>query len=395
MKGSRTVLLVVSGIVMLLVVGGGLGLKVGAADSSYRQVIHFSEVFSLVLDHYVDPVEADRLLSGAYEGMLGGLDSQGAYLTPAEVTRWKASAGGAPQAGPGLSVLKAFGALQIVGVDPDSPAARAGLAPGDQIRSIDGESLRDLSMEQALGLLRGAAGTSVSLVVLHPREDFSREELELTRVARTVRPYELTVRRGIAVLSVHDLERIDPDELAGELDDVRSRGVEQLLVDVRNVVEQDSRRVAPLAGLFVTGALLELKNRGGEVLEALASTRPATAWPGGIAVLVNGATAGAGEALARVLQVLRGAKVYGESTFGLGAEPRLYELPDGSGILVSAARWELPAGERWNGKGIEPDHEVRAPGLALEFDAALEKQLDETLDALTATASRDSEREAA
>jgi carboxyl-terminal processing protease len=98
----------------VFLLAGGLSLKVGASDDSYHQAKLFAEVLALVLDNYVDPVEPDTLLLGAYEGMLGGLDAHGAFLTPAEVREWKSYDPSGLTAHPGLSVLKAGRGLEIV-----------------------------------------------------------------------------------------------------------------------------------------------------------------------------------------------------------------------------------------------------------------------------------------
>ena len=129
MKSIRVAVLLLSSFIVVLLVGGGMFFRAGADDNSYRQVVVFSEVLSLVLDNYVDPVEADNLLEGAYEGMLRGLDPHAAYLTPGEVTEWKEK-GGDLSAGPGLTVLKGYGALQIVAVEAAEAAGEAGLKAG-------------------------------------------------------------------------------------------------------------------------------------------------------------------------------------------------------------------------------------------------------------------------
>ncbi|MDX1387694.1 MAG: peptidase S41, partial [Acidobacteriota bacterium] len=85
MSQSRVILLVVSCLVIVALAGGGLALRVGAADGSYRDVVLFSEVLALISDNYVDDVDGNGLLEGAYEGMLGSLDPNGAYLSPEEV----------------------------------------------------------------------------------------------------------------------------------------------------------------------------------------------------------------------------------------------------------------------------------------------------------------------
>src|SRR5262245_7670856 len=136
MRQSRAALLVVSTAVVLLLLGGGLAFRAGATDKSFHQVSRFEEVFDLVQQNYVDPVNSETLLEGAYEGLLGGLDVNGTYLTPREVEEWLAPA--PDSADPGLLVLKSFGALQVVRVIPGSPADTAGIKAGDQIRRLDG-----------------------------------------------------------------------------------------------------------------------------------------------------------------------------------------------------------------------------------------------------------------
>src|SRR5262245_24149604 len=115
MPRLRLGLVAVSASVVLFVIAGGLALRVGAAEGSFRHVIQFSEVLGLVLDNYVDPVEQESLLEGAYEGLMGGLDARGSYLTPPEVAAWKKPL---PEVvvDPGVSVLKAGASLQIIAV---------------------------------------------------------------------------------------------------------------------------------------------------------------------------------------------------------------------------------------------------------------------------------------
>ncbi len=391
MKRSRIVLLTVSSALVLVGVGGGRLAWVAAADGTYRQVILFAEVLSLVTDNYVDPVDSDSLLLGAFEGTMDGLDAHGAYLTPAAVTEWKKPQP-ARQADPGISVLKAYGALQVIAVAKGSPAEAAGIDPGDQVRRIDGHSLRDLSLDQSLRLLRGEPGTTVKLGVFHPKEGFRREDLTVKRAPRADSPYRLDVEQGIAVLTVHDLARASGPELARELADVRGRGVERLLLDLRDLADQGPREAVGLLDLFASGSLLELRDRSGQKLETLESRGGSRAWSGPIAVLVNGGTAGGSEAVAKVLQSSKVATVYGESTYGLGAEPKLFELPDGSGLLLSAYVWQTAGGQGWNGDGIAPDHVVHGTGKPEEIEA---DQLRRTLEEFSAVRSDEPARKAA
>jgi len=380
MKRSRIVLLAVSAAIVILLAGGSVALRVGAADGAYGEVILFSELLSLISDNYVDPVDSDTLLRDAYQGMLSSLDANGAYLSPDEVREWKKGRVGAA-ADPGLSVVKTTGSFQVVFVAPDSPAADAGMTPGDQIRKIDGRAARGLSLEQARRLIRGEPGTSVHLEVLHPDRSWSHEDLDLARVKRDFPAYDLEVRHGTAVLTVFDLGRVTPSRVAGELDALESRHVERLMLDLRNVSDGDPRDALALLELFASAPVLVLKNRDGSPVETIQGKPDRVAWSGSLAALVNGATAGGAEAIAQFVRSDLDAEVYGEVTYGLGSEPRLFELEGGSGLLVSTSLWTVKSGETWNDTGVEPDHTVHGQGDAAD---AFEDQLRRALESFSA-----------
>lgn len=359
MRRSRLVLLVVSLSVVLFVLGSGAALRAGAGDGTYKQMLLFSEVMSYVVDNYVDPVDVDKLMNGAYEGLMGGLDAHGSYLTPAEVAAWKKGSQSGPQPDPGLNVLKSGPVLQVVSVEPGSPAAAAGIVEGDQIRRIGDRSVRDLSLDQACRRLAGPAGTSVVVDLLRVK-DLKRQDVSLARAPRTAPAFTLDVSGTVAVLHVDDMDRVSVGTLRAELTSVKDRGVDRLLVDLRDVASLDTRRAAQVARPFASGDLLKLEDRSGKTVETVTVDSPAPAWKGPVAVLVNGATAAAGEGLALILKERRDATIYGDTTYGLGTEPRLIELPDGGGMLVPGYVWETASGTKWNGDGIDPDHTVKA-----------------------------------
>jgi carboxyl-terminal processing protease len=303
--------------------------------------------------------------------MLSSLDANGAFLSAEEVSEWKAGGPVGP-ADPGLSVVKTHGSFQVVFVAAGSPAAEAGIVVGDQIRKIGDRSARSLSLLQARRLLRGQSGTFVSLEVLHPDRGWARDVLELDRVKRSFPAFELDVRDGIGVLTVVDLERIEILELREQLADVRSRKIGRLMVDLRNVSEATTREAVAFLELFASNPVLMLKNRDGAVVETLEGDPAKVAWSGPLGVLVNGGTAGGAEAVAQILQSASDARVYGEATYGLGSEPQLFELEDGSGLIFSAAMWETNSGETWNDSGVEPDEPVFAEIAADQLHRALE-----------------------
>ena len=376
MRRSRIVLLLCSSVVVVFVLGSGVALKAGPGDGTFRQMLLFSEVLSYAVDNYVDPVDTDKLMRGAHDGLMSGLDAHGAYLTSDDVEIWKRGAGTQEAADPGFSVLKSGPVIQVISVAAGSPAEGASIAPGDQIRKIDGRSVRSLSLDQSQRMLKGAAGTSVSIDLFRVK-DLKREVISVARAVRRDAPYVLDVTGNVAVLKVRDLDRLPTDALIAELGSVKDRGADRLLIDLRDASSTTTRRVAGIADLFATGDFLRLADHNGHSVETIAGSRAKPVWAGPVAVLVNGATAGAGEGLAMILRDRRKAAVYGEPTYGLGTEPRLIELPEGGGLLVPGYVWETASGKRWNADGLAPDKVVKNEGRRGEGD---DDQLKKTLE---------------
>jgi carboxyl-terminal processing protease len=376
MRRSRVVLLLSSLAVVVFLLGSGAALKAGAGEGTFRQMLLFSEILSYAVDNYVDPVDTDKLMRGAEEGLMAGLDSHGAYLSAEDVEAWKKGTATPDATDPGMSVLKNGPVLQVIAVAENSPAQGAGILQGDQIRKIDGHPVRSLSLDQAQRLLRGAAGSTVELDVFRVK-DLKREMVKVARAARRDAPYALDVNGSTAVLTVRDFDRLPSDALISELGSVKDRGAERLLIDVRDAASMNTRRASGVADLFISGPFLKLSDKNGRSIETIAGSRAKPVWAGPVAVLVNGATAGAAEGLAMILRDRRKSPIYGEATYGLGTEPRLIELPEGGGLLVPGYVWETPAGKRWNADGLVPDKVVKNDGRRGDGD---DDQLRKTLD---------------
>lgn len=374
MRTDRSILMFASLAVVVLLLGGGLWVKSSANESSYEQAVLFAEILSLVTENYVDPVEVDRLLDGAYESMLGGLDPNSAYLDPQELADWKrrASASGV---GAGVSLLKLGRNVQVVAVEEGSPAAEAGVEVGDQVQAIDGTEVAEMSLQQVRALLVGDAGSKVVMTVVHPYDDFDQEELSWARRAPRQAPYALDVEEGVGVLTVRDLARIDAARLRDELGSLPARGAGELLVDLRNVADANPRDALTLIGALAGPARLQRRDVAGEVVEVLEvpEAEAKRAWDGELKLLVNGATAGGSEAVVKALKSELDVTVYGEETFGLAGEAELLPLDNGGALLVSSSRWELADGESWDKSGVSPDEVVRGEGEVFAEVAADQK----------------------
>ena len=183
---GRVLVLAVSMPVIAFAVVGGFMSKAIAREDSYQYLRIFEDVVSLILNNYVEEVNVDKVMHGAMHGLADGLDPDSAYLDVNQVKVLdKGDLGGAAQTG--LELTRQY-YLRVIAARDGSPAAKAGLMPGDYIRAIDGQSTRDTTVYEGQRLLRGRPGTKVHLTVLRgnaaePHEiDLAREELPAVAV---------------------------------------------------------------------------------------------------------------------------------------------------------------------------------------------------------------------
>jgi C-terminal processing protease CtpA/Prc len=202
-RGRLIVLLVSVPVIAFAVIGGFMGNALASRQDSYQYLRIFEDVVTLILNNYVEEVDVDKVMQGAMHGLADGLDPDSAYLDAGQVKSFeKNDSAGVAQVG--IELTRQY-YLRVIAARDGSPAARAGLAPGDYIRAIDGQSTRDTSVYEGMRLLRGKAGTRVHLTVL--RGNAARTRWNCS--ARTWRPCRSRAawrprRRGICACRSSD-----------------------------------------------------------------------------------------------------------------------------------------------------------------------------------------------
>jgi carboxyl-terminal processing protease len=360
----------------LLCFGFVLGATVGR-ESLYKYLNVFAEVYTLVKGNYVDPVDENSLLDGAYHGMVGGLDPFSGFVGKDEFQAMQKDPLGGP-ADTGIEVLKGPGGAVVVAVRPGSEADKAGLKNGDQIWAMDGTPSRQLCLAQMRRAQRGGDGSVVRLLLYHPRSQ-KREELKLHRTVAVGPAFESRVADGkIGYLRIFDLARSDRDSLKTALAGLKQKGATRLLLDIRNCPSGTIDDAVRVAGLFVPpGAVTFVQERGGNRV-AKASTAQAV-WSLPVSVLENAGSAGGVEILASALRARVKAQLLGEASYGLGSTQDLVPLPSGDGLVLSAAKLVSPDGQSWNKSGLKPDKEIVSSAderAEIEPDLQLQKALD-------------------
>jgi carboxyl-terminal processing protease len=355
-RSRLLVALVSTALTGYILLGSLLGRVMG--DSTYGQLALFNEVVKLVLEAYVEPVNVDRALSGARLGLTEALDGDSFYLDAEAFRTWQQPSRD-NDADVGLLLTRRLGFLMVVAPRPGSPADKAGMRPGDIIKSIDARHTRPLAPFVGQQLLRGAPGSSVKLTVLRAGAD----PIELNLVRERLTPPAIkgrVVEPGIGLVRVPEFGARAAEEVRGEIDMLRKAGARRLVLDMRGAAFGAPADGVRVAELFLKGGVVA-KLSGAKYTEEVLSADPSRgAWDLPVAALVDTGTAGPGEVVAAALLDTGRADVVGQRTFGRAAFQKGVPLPEG-GLVVTVARYSSPKGNVIHGKGVEPNVTVDVP----------------------------------
>lgn len=384
-RGRVLVLAVSVPVIAFAVIGGFLGNSALAREDSYQYLRIFEDVVTLIVNNYVEEVNVDKVMHGAMHGLADGLDPDSAFLDVSQVKIYdKADTGGGAQTG--LEVTRQY-YLRVIASRDGSPAARAGLMPGDYIRAIDGQSTRDTSVYEGQRRLRGKPGTKVRLTVLRgnaaePHDiELVREDLPALAIkSRIAAP-------GVGYLRIAEFNKTTPEQLKSEIASLAKSGATRLVVDVRSTAFGDTDTGLAAARLFVKSGVLAYRQDRGKEKEAV----PAGAGDGAVtlttAVLTDNGTSGAAEVFAAALSGNKRATLVGERTFGRAARQKLVRLPDGSALMLTHLIYMTPASVAIHEKGLIPDVEVEQPDVEFgQAPPATDATLDKAIESLAVKA---------
>ena len=352
---TKAVILVSSAAVLLFMVVGGLdGVRASSNDGAYRQLQVYSEVLSRVRSEYVEEPNIPQVTDGALHGLLESLDANSSYLSPLEYKEYKSHRSEA-RGEIGAAVSKRFGYAAVVSVIPGGPADKAGLQATDIIEAIEGKSTREMSLAEVHNLLSGQPGSNVTVSVVRARRA-EPQKMVITRDLVTIPPVnDKMVEDGIGYVQVDAFAKGKAQEVAGKVKALQKLGAKKLILDLRNCAEGEESEGIATANLFLnhgTITYLQGQKYPREAFNADPS-RAITNLP--VAVLVNKGTAGPAEVVAAaVLENARG-DVVGDKTFGDGSVQKVIELPDGSALILSIAKYYSPSGKAIQDTAVTPN----------------------------------------
>jgi len=332
------------------------------ATSVQERLDLMAELIDVVRDEYVGEVNETKLLDGAVQGMLRSLDPHCLWIKPETAQR------------PGADFTSQFVGIGIqIAVDRDgvltvakpfrgTPAHEAGLRPGDRIVAVDGRPLPRGSTAQAVKLIRGPAGTQVTLTVM-PRGSNEQRQVPITRASISVPTIAehrmLDTEAGIGYVWTTKIQGSTAREVDAAIAALRKEGeLRALVMDLRYNSGGPIESAVDLVDRFLSDGLIATVNsRGAETVQLRAKAdedHPDIP----LVILINRRTAGGAEAVAAAMRDNGRGVLIGTRTYGKASVQSFIPLADGSQVRLTTGRWLTPAGGTVDQKGVEPHVEV-------------------------------------
>src|SRR6266566_8309380 len=338
-------------------------------DNGYAQISIFAKALELIRQDYVDDNKTSYhdLVNAAMKGMLSSLDPHSQFMDPNDFrdmqddTRSRFN-------GLGIEVSMKNGLPTVITAMEDTPAARAGILSGDQILRINGMSTDRMDLQDAINVLRGPAGAKVSLTLLRPSTKeikeytLQRAEIKIQSVkGERLLAAELTGPFRIGYIRLIQFNEPTADELSKALDNLQKQGMQALILDLRNnpggllnsAVDVCSQFLPPNTKVVSTQGRVPSQQHDYST-SGVKKERPN--FP--MVLLVNQGSASGAEIVAGALKDLHRAVLVGETTFGKGSVQNVMQLPDGSAVRFTTAKYYTPSKQVIQGNGVTPNIRV-------------------------------------
>jgi carboxyl-terminal processing protease len=329
----------------------------GGKSGVYEQLNLFGEAFERIRHDAVDPVADQKLVQTAIAGMLNSLDPRQVYLSEKEYQALQTPAA-EQSASTGLVVTLDNGQVKVVAPRAESPAAAAGIDPGDFIYTIDKEPTYDMTLPEIEQKLQGPAASAVALKLR--RGSGKPFDVEVKRVSGGFPTLSAKLESGdIGYVRLSGFDDKTAAELSAAVKNLRTEAGSKmigLILDLRNNPGGSFDAAVAAADDFIDkGDITVVKGRKPEETKRMAATPGDIANGLPIVALVNGGTAREAELVAGALQDSHRAVLLGSKTFGESAIETMIPLNGNGAIRLTTARYVTPSGRAIQGKGLEPD----------------------------------------
>ncbi|MFH1714363.1 MAG: S41 family peptidase [Candidatus Nealsonbacteria bacterium] len=369
----------------------GLGIWIGreqkVCDVCAPEDLDFSlfwQTWEVLQEKYVDKDEIDvqNLIYGAISGMVESLgDPYTVFLSPGDTKMFLDEVSGSFE-GVGMEIDIRDGQLQVIAPLEGSPAKEAGLRAGDKIIEIDGKSASNITVEEAVKLIRGPKRTKVVLGIY--REDWGEvRDIEIIRQVIEIPSLKLEIREdNIAYIHLYQFYETAADDFQKVAMQILASPAQKIILDLRNNPGGYLEISQDIASWFLEkNEIVAIEDFGEGINPELYKAKgnaKLISYP--IVVLINEGSASASEILAGALRDNRGIKLIGQTSFGKGSVQVVERLEGGASLKVTVAKWLTPEGLSITEEGLVPDVEVEM--TAEDYEEGRDPQLDKAIEIL-------------
>lgn len=331
------------------------GQGMATDEERYSPLKRFSQVLDLVERYYVQEVDRNEMIQGAINGMLQQLDPHSSFMSQEAFREMQIDTAG-EFTGIGIEISVVDGKLTVVSPIEDTPAFREGLKSGDHILEINGQSTQDISIMDAVKMIRGPRGTFVDLTIIS-RDDTAPRKLTIARdviPVHTVKLFEL--EPGVLLIRLTSFKETTMNDLQAAFKKNGAVAYKGLVLDLRNNPGGLLNQAVAVADAFLSeGRIVYTEGKASQSEMNFEASSTVLDKDTPMVVLINAGSASASEIVAGALQDQKRALIIGERTFGKGSVQTIIPLADGSGIKLTTALYYTPSGRSIQAKGIDPD----------------------------------------
>ncbi|WP_112308817.1 S41 family peptidase [Pseudogemmobacter bohemicus] len=354
-----------AGVVLTSQVGPLIAEQASRDSSVYEQLDLFGTIFDRVRAQYVEPVDTEKLVEAAINGMLTSLDPHSSYLSAKDFADMQVQTKG-EFGGLGIEVTQEEGFVKVISPMDGTPADKAGILAGDYITHVNGESILGLNLNQAVDLMRGPVGSEIIITVVRQGTD---QPFDVSIIRDTIK-LEAVKGRTVGKAVVLRVTTFN-DQTTTDLTAALAKGIEELgglanidgvVIDLRNNPGGLLNEAITVSDAFLnSGEIVSTRGRAPEDGERYNAKPGDLAEGKPVVVLINGGSASASEIVAGALQDHRRAVIVGTKSFGKGSVQSLIPLRDEGAMRLTTARYYTPSGRSIQALGISPDIVVQQP----------------------------------
>jgi carboxyl-terminal processing protease len=366
----------------------GLSLAVGHSvyalkdndQIPFEDLQAFTEVFSKVKSDYVEPVDDQKLIEDAIRGMLNGLDPHSAFLNTSEFSDLKIGTTG-QFGGLGIEVGMENGFVKVISPIDDTPASRAGVKASDLIIKLDDKSVKGMTLNEAVKVMRGKPNTAIDLTIVREGEP---KPLVITITREIIRVKSVKNRMlepGYGYVRITNFQSRTTTDLLKAISDLQKEDLKGMVLDLRNNPGGVLNGAVGVSDAFIdNGLIVYTEGRLDDSSHRYLATPGDSLNGAPLVVLVNGGSASASEIVAGAIQDHKRGIILGTKSFGKGSVQTIQELRNGSAVKLTTARYFTPNGRSIQATGIEPDIKLSTLRLSAEDDKARETYSESDLE---------------